>query len=344
MPSATSKTATSPRIMSPAWLAKSQRPHTRVSTVGLDGLLSGFMAGMGESSIGGSDDPYRLSSGANGPNLALSFNPVDSAFAAQGTVHDASNDDSVVKNMLLTFGRNGTTFGQSAYVDDTYYGAMDNESPANSQLVNDSTQPLGQTPGQGAGSYIVSGRANPISGYEHLCRGNRCSDCDFIQWGWWGTRLSTGPENESRQDYVHMGTWVAGEISTMDPADRVPLDVAGYCLLTAPRLLTGTAIGTVAPRRYTARYILRAATSVDGLRLRQSSGCAIQRSAFDGNGAVERVIDDTSTIRQATFGGNLYIRRCSTLSGSVSGAFVKSIGAQRGRRRHRKLQFRRKRA
>lgn len=199
--------------------------------------FQGFMAGMGESSVGGSDNPYRLTS-SSGPNLTVTFDAVDNTFAAQGTVYDAYDEDAVVQNMLLTFGRSGADFGQSAYVDDAYYGAINNEVAETNQLVDDNNQALAETPGQSAGSYIVSGRANPIVGYQHL---EGCSDCEFIQWGWWGTRLSTGPENASRQDYVHMGTWVSGDVSAgID--QNLPV---GQLPFGGSATYTGTAIGTV---------------------------------------------------------------------------------------------------
>lgn len=303
---------------------------------GSDGELQGFMAGMGESNFEGPENPYRLSGDGNGPNLLISFNAVDNAFAAQGNVYDNNEDNDVVKSMLLTFGHNGETFGQSAYVDDTYYGAMNNESPANNQLVNDSDQPVGQTPGQSAGNYIVSGPANPIEGYQHLVSDNMdCSDCAFIQWGWWGTRLSTGPEDESRQDYVHMGTWVAGEVSTDEEIDDMPFSGEVY--------YQGTAMGSVS--RTTddgvATYIAKGDLFM-GYNFESRTG-GVDISNFDsseempGGVYLHADVAENSSIQSNLFSGaltgdNLYTSEDTDdiLSGSLQGAFVNNPNAVLG--------------
>ena len=186
---------------------------------GPDGELKGFMAGMGEGTFGNGTNLYRLS-GDGESNLSVSFNAVDNAFAARGTVYDANDDDvDGLANLLLTFGHytdedDNEFTGQGTYIDDTYYGALNNDSPEQTTVTTDDSETINEA-GFGAGSYIVAGRANPIEGYQHL---EGCTECNFIQWGWWGTRVQaeTGPD-ELRTDYVHMGTWVAGELT--DPTD-----------------------------------------------------------------------------------------------------------------------------
>ena len=63
-------------------------------------------------------------------------------------------------------------------------------------------------------SYLVSGRTTAVDReiYEH------CENCDFIQWGWWGTRIDDsgkyGPGQFRRSEWMNVnGTWVAGNIS-----------------------------------------------------------------------------------------------------------------------------------
>ena len=88
------------------------------------------------------------------------------------------------------------------------------------------------------GTYLVSGRANPIDGYQHL---EGCTECDFIDWGWWGTRVevAAGASDEipdDRVDYVHMGTgWRATSAPRPRSSDRRPAAFGGQRLTMTAR-------------------------------------------------------------------------------------------------------------
>ncbi|RLP22511.1 FecR family protein [Mesorhizobium sp. YM1C-6-2] len=317
---------------------------------GADGKLTGFMAGMGETDHWGTNTQYRLT----GNNLEVNFNAQDNAFAARGTVYDAGNDDPQLANILLTFGHyseGGNEYpGAGTYVDDVHYGAVHNNGAVsgapddaedmNTRIRTDGGADLPEY-GFNAGSYIVSGRANPIDGYKHLeSESYSCSDCDFIQWGWWGTRVQSDvdpdPDNEHiRTDYVHMGTWVAGDISTdaeidalVANAEQIPLGATVY--------YSGTVIGNVARADgpNTASYI---ATGDLGVSYNFSDRTGdVDISNFDGNVALSgtRTIQQTDSWQTALRGvqlegANVYAGNGS-LTGTFNGAFVNNPAAQTG--------------
>ena len=63
-----------------------------------------------------------------------------------------------------------------------------------------------------------------------------CKDCDFLQWGAWGTRVNfSNADGPQYTDNIHLGWWVAGDV--IDQSD-LPTDMtASY---------EGHAIGNVA--------------------------------------------------------------------------------------------------
>ena len=72
-----------------------------------------------------------------------------------------------------------------------------------------------------------------------------CTDCGFLQWGAWGTRLAFGngtqdnPNATQYVDNVHLGWWVAGDI-----ASATDLNELGNQFASA--IYSGHAIGNVA--------------------------------------------------------------------------------------------------
>jgi hypothetical protein len=194
-------------------------------------FVTGFMTGVGESSIEGINNPYALTSEGT-TNFTMNLDPTFNVVQAQATLFETL-DVNVVGAYLLTFGPTGPTVGgDSAFITDDIFGAHRNQDNDNTRLITDSSTSLPNKAGDNPGSYLVSGRANPIAGYQH------CTECDFIDWGWWGTRVrvdASGTEIPSeRTDYVHMGTWVAGQLT--DPTDLPTSGIVNY---------SGTALGTM---------------------------------------------------------------------------------------------------
>jgi hypothetical protein len=192
--------------------------------------VSGFIAGMGEGFVGDplyqKEAPYVLGSD-DAPNLLLRLDADTSQVRARAEVFDILDQNDVVESMLIRFGPHDGENGGNAFIDDHIFGAQKNNGAQNTRLRTDGTGdgPDGLAHGGSftPGSYLVSGRANPIDGYKHL---EGCEQCDFIDWGWWGTRIETdknaaaGVPHE-RRDFVHMGTWVAGDVSTDAEIDAI---------------------------------------------------------------------------------------------------------------------------
>lgn len=232
----------------------------------------GFMSGMAESSSGeiyiltnapseenyGEDEGY---SNVAQPNLTIRKSPETNEFSAQAQLHDAStqfsegtyygtNDE--VSYFQITWGNHAEgSNGESAYIDETKFGATQDKNGANTTLTTDDryvyvneddegyteyeSSTYSHSPSKSPETYIVSGRANPVAGYQH------CT-CAFIDWGWWGSKTTfDGDENlpNGRTDQVHMGTWVAGDITD-------PEKIYGENGFTGSATYAGTALGTVA--------------------------------------------------------------------------------------------------
>jgi hypothetical protein len=224
----------------------------------------------------------------------------------------------VAASYLIGFGRSGQLGGGSAFVDDDVFGAQKDNDPEKTRIRTDgSIGDPDDVPHTGQftpGTYLVSGRANPIDGYQH------CEDCDFIDWGWWGTRVEVAADasdeiTEDRVDYVHMGTWVAGDI--LDP-DDVP-DEGGATFV-------GTALGTVARETDdgVAQYIARGNAQIGYDFVTRTADVEI--TDFDGMNVFGTGLD-TSTTTQQLFSGSLTdCISCAPgeaeLTGNFSGAIV----------------------
>ncbi|MBS4019630.1 MAG: hypothetical protein KGZ68_15510 [Dechloromonas sp.] len=275
----------------------------------------GFMAGLFESSDGGADNPYIGMSGIN-PTFTLSTDAVNNTVSASAVLYDtiqvpgeywpSTND--VVDYYQLSFGGVG-----SAFIDDDRFGAVNDGNNENTRLVTEDEQDLPNKAGDNPGSYIVSGRANPIDGYAH------CSDCSFLDWGWWGTRVrtevDTGEGTETRTDYAHMGTWVAGDITH---PDDLPTDiVATYA---------GTALGNVTRQTQegTSTYIASGTMSMT-FDFNDRTG-TVNLNSFDGLN-LSAGVSDSSTSDQALFSGYL---SGSGMNGGVNGAFVNNGNIKAG--------------
>jgi hypothetical protein len=283
--------------------------------------VSGFIAGMGEGFVGEDvyekEAPYVLAAaGPNaGPNFELSLDTDTNQVRARAEVFDLLDQNEVVESMLVRFGPHNGDSGGNAFIDDHIFGAQKNNGPENTRLRTDEGANLAHTGSFSPGSYLVSGRANPIDVYQHL---EGCDTCDFIDWGWWGTRVETdaniaeGVPNE-RRDFVHMGTWVAGELT--DPAELASFD-PGSLPFGGSATYSGTALGTVARESQgsVAQYIARGNFTM-GYDFAVRSGSF--DLSFDGE-TVGGPIGDNYANPTGNFGGNL----AGSVSGTVSGSFV----------------------
>lgn len=284
--------------------------------------LRGFASGLGESDVEGSANPYALTgdqSGSGGPNFSISLDATQNTVFAQADLHDSQDQNPVVSGMLLSF---GGVDADSTFVNNDTYGTYTNTDPENTRLRTDGGGDIASTEEFSPGSYLVSGRANPIAGYQH------CQQCTFIQWGWWGTRILT-PENpgegvnDERGDFVHMGTWVAGDISSYNEVYGGPLPFGGSATYA------GTALGNVARDMgdgTTAKYIASGDFDMDFDFNTRTGNASITN--FDGMN-LYGTLSDTSTPQDALFGGSLSGDNpytvgdpYDTVDGRLDGAFV----------------------
>ncbi len=199
--------------------------------------VTGYMNGMAESSANAPGAAYALRSFL--PSFELALDATNHSVSAQGLVLDLPSREPVVTGMVLAFGATGSSPGGSTFVDDNRFGAVQNSNLENTQLLTDRSPSITHDSIVQPGSYIVSGRAAPIPGFQH------CTSCDFLDWGWWGTSVTVGASGaipNQRTEFVHMGTWVAGDITNR--ADLPNNISATY---------SGTALGNVT--RGAAKYI-----------------------------------------------------------------------------------------
>ncbi len=301
--------------------------------------VTGFIAGLGEAFVGEGvyekEAPYVLGGGA--PNFQLSLDADTNQVRARAEVFDVLDQNAVVDSLLIRFGPHQGESGGNAFVDDEIFGAQKNNGAGNTRLRTDNGADLAHTGSFSPGSYMISGRANPIDGYQHL---EGCETCDFIDWGWWGTRVETdanpdaGVSNE-RQDFVHMGTWVAGKISSeaeiediVDGSTDIPFGATVY--------YSGTVMGNVALQTEggTAQYIATGDINASYNFNNRSGGVNIVK--FDNNVNLSGALGETDSLNSALIGGaltgnNVYTANpYDNLSGSFSGAFVNNPAATSG--------------
>ena len=279
----------------------------------------GYMAGVAEALSQGPDSNiYAVMSGTTGSdsilasstNFVVGIDASTSRVGAQADVNDVFDDDAHVAGLDLTFGPTNTGFGGSAFIDDDRFGARANRNNALTRLRGDLGQDVQQAPDHNPGSYLVSGRAAPIAGYRH------CTTCAFMDWGWWGIDLrfeSDGtlgqPSGETRADRVHLGTWVAGDITNR--ADLPAVGSATY---------SGTAMATVVDLSSATNnptYISRGGFGMDfNFASRTGTASITGLAGMSATGAVaENIISGTD----ATFSGNI---SGTSVVGELSGNFA----------------------
>ncbi len=269
---------------------------------------NGFMTGLSESSGGGFLDPTILATDS-GENmyLMLGTGPNGDEMRAGGAVVDVV-DNSFVHELFVTFGTGvlqaSNDFGNSAFVDDNTFAANHNLNRNNTGFITDD-EDIVPSSLVNPGSYIVSGRAAPLDGYQH------CTDCTFADWGWWGTyvggEVDYGEgETDQIQEYVHMGTWVAGDITRTEDLPTGPTSA----------FYQGTALANVA--RNGDQYIA-SGNFVLSLDLASRQG-ALGISNLDGANYGATVANRQGLTNQALYGGELI--GSNGLNGAVLGALV----------------------
>ena len=243
------------------------------------------------------------------PDFELNLDATEHTASAFAFPVEMFNRDPVLFGYRIAFGEDASgRGGNSTFVDDHRFGATQNNRNTNTRLLTDSGRSLRQAVDRNAGSYMVSGRATPIPGYEH------CPSCDFIDWGWWGTQIQieadgTSDIPQTRRDMVHLGTWVAGQLTEV--ADLPTNIVATY---------EGTALGNVARTTDSGTFIYVAAGTFDLTYDFNARHGTVNLNDFDGISAEVLVAQSDYGSVAAFQGGGLL--GDGELQMVVSGAFV----------------------
>lgn len=264
----------------------------------------GFMVGTVETETEGYTNPAIVAANSPDPNFSLTLDAGSSQASAFGQVWDINDANPIISSMFIPFGWYDGDFGEGTFIDDDTFGATHNINRENTRLFKDDQTDVAADV-FGPGSYMVSGRAAPVAGYEH------CTACDFMDWGWWGTRLISEHEDNGntlrRSDMVHMGTWVAGDITHPNQL-LLPSTIASY---------NGTAIANVATAAGE-QYIASGDFSLT-IDLSDRAG-SLAINNLDG-ASYSATVSDASTPTQALYSGSL-VGVGNSLTGGVNGALV----------------------
>jgi len=283
-----------------------------------DRSVRGFMVGRVEPQSELYQNSFSVLSGTGGSNsiqnaptnFAMNIDATLSRLDAQTTVTDVFDGNGIVNSYTLAFGDPaGPQFGGSAFIDDNTFGALHTNTDGTSRIGTDAGADLAHG-SQAPGSYLVSGRAAPVVGYEH------CTQCNFIDWGWWGTRFQiendgtlAGPGADARRDYVHMGTWVAGDITAN--ADLPNSTVATY---------NGTAMGTAFDKANLTQFIAKGDFDMNiDFGTRTGTATISNFAGLNATGGITAPNTGTDALFAGSIAG-------AGTTGQVSGAFVNGNG------------------
>jgi len=267
----------------------------------------GFASGLSESWANAPGEVAVL--GSLIPDFELNLDAAQHTARAFAFPVEMFNRDPVLFGYQIRFGEDETGGGgNSTFVDDHRFAATQNNRSGNTRLITDTERSLSHVQDRNPGSYMVSGRATPIAGYQH------CPTCDFIDWGWWGTQIQIEADGSSgipqtRRDMVHLGTWVAGQLTNVA---NLPTDIiATY---------EGTALGNVARTTDSGTYIYIAAGTFDLTYDFHARRGTVNLNDFDGIDAEVQVAQyDQGSV--AGFWGGGYLDE-GDVQMVVSGAFA----------------------
>ncbi len=180
--------------------------------------LTGFASGMVESTAR-VVRPFRSTDVGD---FTVSFNAEESNLGGIIRVTDITEADPVVRSYQLAFGTD--IFGgkssstRATYVDDDNFAAVATGPagrPGSPQttITTDEGQVIRHT-GTNPDTYMISSDAVPQPQLFESAGVTEC-ECAFMEWGWWGTATDFDDKKleKSRKDFVHLGTWAAGDVT-----------------------------------------------------------------------------------------------------------------------------------
>ncbi len=166
--------------------------------------VTGYAAGVVESTASEIYGVTTSTESSNTPsNARIALDPGNNTVAANLTLAPDRGGSS----FTLSYG--GTTAGQSAYVSNSVFGAINTSSGTSGGLVS-------------VGADLKAGIDNPASvqsGIGTINGGNSLCDCAYAQWGFFFGDVSN---NGSTRERINLGTWVIGK-----PTDPTTLPTTG---------------------------------------------------------------------------------------------------------------------
>lgn len=273
---------------------------------------NGFAAGMLEWRSGefnpdtdsGNIIPYRSASNS----LTIKFDADRDTIGGKFQLNDVTGRDSV-DYYQIAFGYDEVTGGlRGVYIDDDRYGARDSNNLNETFVVHDDgTKTTAGSDGDLPKTYLMGSELAQQTGF--FPKNVKPCECKFLEWGYWGTQVDwdrADQEGAQFQDFFHLGTWVAGDIT---PDVDMPQ--------TGTATFNGHAVGNVARNidGKTNQYL--AAGKFDMTwNFGQREGTASIKN-FDGMNASGKM--NSTVLNPSRFGGGL---AGSGVKGNLLGAFV----------------------
>ncbi|WP_249694663.1 FecR family protein [Stappia sp. WLB 29] len=220
-------------------------------------LLNGYASGMVEvGSNGGAAVPFWS---LTPEMLTIGFDAVNNSVGASMTVLDTFEADDHLAALVLGFGDSLFTTGpngQSALIDDDRYALTYNF--GETFAVTDEGSII--APDSNPRSYMVPSTLVAGADNDLFTDVARCT-CAFLEWGYWGTRFrgedvsETAPFDPRRRDFVHLGTWAAGDVSTFGELPTVgSASYAGHAVGNVARTTTDGPVQYLAAGNFNMTY------------------------------------------------------------------------------------------
>ena len=281
--------------------------------------FSGYAAGLVEND-GGSVVPFRST---RSEDVILQFDPANSTIGGIIATEDVT-DQSFVDFFQYAFGFDVTgtypeaASGRSAFLSDDVYaanstGAGDEQGSATTLIFTENESVVRHTQAD-PGTYVVSYDAVPQPQFFADAGVTPC-ECRFMEWGWWGSQTEYDDPSlpgGQRRDFVHLGTWVTGDIPTNDELPTVGTgSFAGH--------VVGNVVNDLGAAR--AQYLAAGDLSLDydfGVR----SG-TLSIDNFDGRSFSGTMTGSATPGVPNRFTGPL---SGSGLTGAAAGSFVRGPG------------------
>ena len=252
----------------------------------------------------GAPDSVTVKTSAASNKVQANFTGEVNIFSGEGTVGTKFSLN-FGDNDVTAFGDEVTTAGNSAFIDDEKFGAI--EKSTGSQLIGD--PPSALTIATQAKLYMVRVDNDTISSI--IGSTNLCSQCSFSSWGFWGGDIT---ENTSESERIHMATWVAGQNFLASELSSV----------TGTATYTGKAIGTVQLSSLPNAPYLASGQYLATINFGSPSSSTVAINNFDG---VSYSGSGVSFLSSSPGGFRTYsgsISNGGLRSGSVLGSFVKN--------------------